>query len=239
LAGDEHTQITVTELHDTVQVIKELYATVLERNTANAPTTSGRPSRPLELDLGTPLAAAAAYVPPPNGRVREAPKSRELEERFTELPTEVGLDLDLSTVAMASAPSPLVEFHLPAEASRGAAEAWQLAAAAPPDGAGPAPATPRASIGEGGTRPVVDLAPAKAAAGGFPDEHLTQTPTEVQIDIDVGPTTGFSDTVGRSGGRLGLTRRPEAEAPRKPSLEPIDLQLDLSKPEARIRRRSA
>jgi hypothetical protein len=140
---------------------------------------------------------------------------------------------------MASAPSPLVEFHLPAEASRGAAEAWQLAAAAPPDGAGPAPATPRASIGEGGTRPVVDLAPAKAAAGGFPDEHLTQTPTEVQIDIDVGPTTGFSDTVGRSGGRLGLTRRPEAEAPRKPSLEPIDLQLDLSKPEARIRRRSA
>jgi len=90
-------EITVTELHDTVQVIKELYATVLARNTSSAGSSTGgpRPVRPLDLDLRAPGDAGwAARVGQPadrgDGQVRT-------HERFTELPTEAALDLDLRT----------------------------------------------------------------------------------------------------------------------------------------------
>src|SRR5580700_4962815 len=89
---DRNTHITVTELHDTVQVIKELYATVL-----------GQKQRPLDLDLRTPTGAGRADASStPSGHPASADSSQSgstgpatraaAEQRFTELPTEAGLD---------------------------------------------------------------------------------------------------------------------------------------------------
>jgi hypothetical protein len=196
LSEARHSPITVTELHDTVQVIKELYATVLERNTG----ATTRPQRALDLDLRTPTGGGSAATPAPAAGDRplvspaqvtaEGADKRGFEERFTELPTELGLDLDLSSV-LASAPSRRLE----AEPS------------APPAGDEP----PRRAVAS----PPPASAPSEHPFA--PDDRLTTTPTEVAIDIDVGTASGF-------------TRSPTV-------VEPIDLQLDLSQPDPKGKRR--
>ena len=76
--------------------------------------------------------------------------------------------------------------------------------------------------------PIADLVrPDAASRRDLSDDQLTQTPTEVSIDIDVGTATDFASTIGRSGPRT------------KASMDPIDLQLDLSQPQTRSKRRSA
>jgi hypothetical protein len=228
LTDERHTQITVTELHDTVQVIKELYATVLERNTAaGAPaTTGGKPHAPLDLDLRTPTRIAS----PATRAGQDRPGGKEqhpIDERFTELPTEVALDLDLNTSA-AGAPE-LTDLLKPGDAGRAPTQAERRAAAAPA-AASPARAQEAATAARApDAEPVsVDLARSQAAAQHeLAEDRLTQTPTEVSIDIDVGTATDFATTVGRPGPRT------------KPSMDPIDLQLDLSQPQTRSKRRSA
>jgi pilus assembly protein FimV len=221
-----HSPITVTELHDTVQVIKELYATVLERNTGAGAGPTNRPERPLELDLRAPTgggkpAAPAASAPAgeaarsPAIEARSAktggPETRGFEERFTELPTELGLDLDLSSVAAGPATvSPVTVSPagaVPAEARRSVEARSAEAGSAKPVEERAAAQTPEPPA----------PAPAPAEEHPFPDDHLTTTPTEIAIDIDVGTSTL------------------PAEPPLK--LEPIDLQLDLSKPESKGKRR--
>jgi len=201
----------VTELHDTVQVIKELYATVLERSTSAAtiPAT-GRLQRPLELDLRAPTvanppAAAPAVrrsesdrtdVSPPT---QAEPTKHGSDERFTELPTEAGLDLDLTSVIAATGAGseradvrpqlrddplarrtrqPVADALSRGEPTRSTRRAGRVPAATPPP---PPLSTPSEA------RRAVDLS----------DEQLTQTPTELAIDIDVGTTTDFSSTIGR------------------------------------------
>ena len=217
--ADEHhhqSQITVTELHDTVQVIKELYATVLERNTSSA--TGAKPTRPLELDLGTP---APARTPAPG-------------EGFTELPTEMGLDLDLSSIAMPAAADEPAAVQPPAVAR----EPAQHAVAEQPAAArGPAVAQ-EVVIAQGQA-----VAPSSDASKGsieFQDEQLTSTPTEISIDIDVGTAIDHPTTNPRGAPRFSLPRRPESEqSVSTPStIEPIDLQLDLDQPETKARRRA-
>jgi hypothetical protein len=182
IPDDRHTHITVTELHDTVQVIKELYATVLERNTSGSPVV---PQQPLELDLRTPTAGAAAAESPrllgdqvPPGDVRlGAEHGPASEGRFTELPTEVGLDLDLSSALI---PVEGEAFDLPGDKS-----ASGLAAAAPQLSRTPPPSLGRDGVPAGGSLTQVP------ARDGFPAESQTQVPTEVSLDIDVGRSTGF------------------------------------------------
>jgi hypothetical protein len=216
LADERNSQITVTELHDTVQVIKELYATVLERNTSSTTGGSGgkKPPRPLELDLRTPGHATPASAPPPPAEpVRaEGSDKRATEERFTQLPTEVGLDLDLGSMVAGAPEVVLTDLLAPGSAER-ASRAEEPSAAA---------------------------ASARAPTQAESDDNLTQTPTEVLIDIDVGTTTGFSPTIDRAGPRLN-PQRPEAERSTRNAaskLEPIDLQLDLSQPPARSKQRA-
>jgi len=187
LSDERNSQITVTELHDTVQVIKELYATVLERNTATN-NTGRKPSRPLELDLRTPAQAPALTVAPPplaEPARSEGSDKRITEERFTQLPTEVGLDLDLGSVVAAAPEVVLTDLIAPGNTEH----------------ASPAAATAQAAA-------------QVASLGGPLDDNLTQTPTEVLIDIDVGTATSLS------------------------KLEPIDLQLDLSQSQARSKQRA-
>lgn len=222
LADDHHhqSQITVTELHDTVQVIKELYATVLERNTSGASgaSTGAKPTRPLELDLGTP---APASEPAP-------------AERFTELQTEMGLDLDLSSFTMPPAADEPAAVQPPAVAR----EPAQHAVAEQPAAArGPAVAQ-EVVIAQGQAG-----APSSDASKGsieFPDEQLTSTPTELSIDIDVGSAIDHPAPITRGAPRLSLPRRPESEqSVNTPSaIEPIDLQLDLDQPDTKARRRA-
>ncbi|HEX4596785.1 MAG TPA: hypothetical protein VH278_03285 [Burkholderiaceae bacterium] len=185
LTDEKHTQITVTELHDTVQVIKELYATVLERNTAAGSSTTGKPHAPLELDLRTPTRMNPPVASPAaragQDHAREADQ-RALDERFTELPTEVGLDLDLNTSA---APAPeLTDLLVPGNTGRAPARTEAPAAAT----ASPAPAVAPAGAvrAQEANMPAADLM--RPDAGGrrdLSDDQLTQTPTELSIDIDV------------------------------------------------------
>ena len=66
----------------------------------------------------------------------------------------------------------------------------------------------------------------------YPETQMTQTPTEVSIDIDVGEPSHPSSAVGPPGTRVVPLQRPDAE--RKagaPALAPFDLQLDLDQPE--------
>jgi len=247
LSDERNSQITVTELHDTVQVIKELYATVLERNTER--NTSGaaggsdgaKPPRPLELDLRTPTRVPA---PPPLAEPvgSEGSDRRVMDERFTELQTEVGLDLDLSSVLAAAPEVVLTDLLARSSAERAASPAQRPAVAAP--------AEAQAQTAESASR-VADSAPPAvspavgptrseaASHGGLFDENLTTTPTEVLLDIDVGTTTGFSHTTDRAAPRLS-TQRPDAERARNDAsaLEPIDLLLDLSQPQVRSRQRA-
>jgi hypothetical protein len=240
MSDDRRSEITVTELHDTVQVIKELYATVLERSTSAAtmPAT-GRPQRPLELDLRAPTVAnppAAPAVrrsesdrtdvsPPTQGE----PTKHGSDERFTELPTEAGLDLDLNSVAATGADSERADVRrqlrddpLARRTRHPVADALSHGEPTPLDkaGAGRVPAaTP--------PPPPVSTPSEARRAVDLSDEQLTQTPTELAIDIDVGTTTDFSSTIGRA-----------APAVAKPPsmLDPIDLQLDL--PEAKNKART-
>ncbi len=186
-----HTHITVTELHDTVQVIKELYATVLERNTSGSAVG---PQRPLELDLRTPTAPAAAVPESPRvlgdqaARVGLHPGSgRESgsDERFTELPTEVGLDLDLSSAL------------IPVEGEAFDSPKTEITAQA----------SARSSV------PPSRAAEAAPAPHQFPDESLTQAPTEVSLDIDVGPTTGLPRSIERPAAAAPATWSPAQPIP--------------------------
>jgi hypothetical protein len=219
--SDKNTEITVTELHDTVQVIKELYATVLERNTSGAANSStcGRPERGLELDLRTPTAAGS---PGPRllgsesgsgGPLAPAaqPGPDRTEERFTELPTEIELDLDLSSVIRPVVPGGNTD--MPAQ----------------PGAEGPIPARAPEPVA---ANSINEPAPLN-------EERMTQAPTEVLIDIDVGARTGFPDTNGQPSPRVVPLQRSEAERSRnaEPTLAPIDLQLDLNQPETKIKRR--
>jgi hypothetical protein len=277
---DRNTHITVTELHDTVQVIKELYATVLERNTSSS--AGGQKQRPLDLDLRTPTGARSTDASStPSGQPASADSSKSgstglatraaHEQRFTELPTEAGLDLDLSSalIPMQAAPFDLLEeagsgatespAPVPA-AFAGASAAAQAVRAtealakevelapAPEAAAKAAPADEELAMPAPAAEASAKAAPAaeataKAAKPGrdtFHDEQLTQTPTEVLIDIDVGTTSGFSGTIGRpTASRVVPLQRPESDRTRSaaPPFEPIDLQLDLSQPESRNKRR--
>jgi hypothetical protein len=213
LADERNSQITVTELHDTVQVIKELYATVLERNTSTN-TGGKKPSRPLELDLRTPAHATAPTVVPPTvvePARSEGSDKRTSEERFTQLPTEVGLDLDLGSVVAGTPEVVLTDLLAPGDAER----------------ASPVAAPVQAPVHAGNPDGVLD-------------DNLTQTPTEVLIDIDVGTATALSTATIGAAPRMNL-QRPEGErstrdAPAK--LEPIDLQLDLSQSQPRAKQRA-
>jgi hypothetical protein len=218
LLDEQNSQITVTELHDTVQVIKELYATVLERNTANNGASSrAKPSRPLELDLRTPdpmdaPGGSSHLLAEPVGS--EPSDKRASEVRFTELPTEVGLDLDLSSV-VAAAPEVMLT-DLLARAERAASPIHQPAVAAAAATQATVQTAASASTFVDPALPVVGAdRPGAAGHGPLSDDNLTQTPTEVLIDLDVGTATGFSHT-------------------NRPTLEPIDLQLDLSQPQVRF-----
>ncbi len=221
---ERHSEITVTELHDTVQIIKELYATVLERNTSNANTmpVTQRRDRPLDLDLRPSAGVAAQVAQPPRApgqaaRSERPPGAHERntqaspdEERFTELPTEAGLDLDLSSRIVPGEPF-----------------------TPDPEPAGAAQTTPQASP------PIVaDSLPVPAAhavvAPRFADDQLTQTPTEVSIDIDIGEPSHLANTVGQPITRVVPRLHPEPERPRDTvpaTLTPFDLQLDLDQPE--------
>ncbi len=267
-ADAKHSEITVTELHDTVQVIKELYATVLERSTSAGAgeSTGGRPTKPLELDLRTPTGdgAATRSTRPRAESTRsggsQAPgggeTKRGLEGSFTELPTEVGLDLDLSSVIARAAPADAADVWLDLNEPRVQAAAPAAAAGSRivAETAEPPPVRdssrehkpslveradpPRSAGGE--TAKIFSAVRSEAAPrAGQSDEQLTQTPTEVLIDIDVGATTSFSGMVDRPATRLPPMNGPEAERPRNTSspLGPIDLQLDLSQPETKTPRR--
>jgi hypothetical protein len=61
----------------------------------------------------------------------------------------------------------------------------------------------------------------------------------VLIDIDLGGTSRFPGTIGQPAPRVVPLQRPETERSRNtvPTLTPIDLQLDLSQPEIRTKRR--
>jgi hypothetical protein len=244
LADEKHAQITVTELHDTVQVIKELYATVLEQNTV-VPATSGNKllPRPLDLDLRTPTRMGPATASPAAGAAQEhadAGQQHAIEERFTELPTEVSLDLDLNTTAAAT--PELTDLLVPGNIDRSAPRTNEPAAAASP----PVPTAPTKEAQGAGrapeaSPPVADLVYSEGAGRReISDDQLTQTPTEVSIDIDVGTATNFASTVGRSGPRLH-PQRLEAERSRNAPapLEPIDLQLDLNQSQTKSKLRSA
>ena len=243
-----HSQITVTELHDTVQVIKELYATVLERNTSSATGTStgAKPSRPLELDLATPPSVG------PPAAASDGPKSRPggeeqraADERFTELPTEMGLDLDLSSVAMPAAPQVVADVGTQGGLDWTSPEVPQPAVSDEP-AVDQQPAVAPAPAQSAVAQEVVivrghAVAPSSEASKGpneFQDEQLTSTPTEVLIDIDVGTVIDEPSTIAREAPRFSLPRRPEPEQPADTpsSLDPIDLQLDL--PETKPRRRA-
>ena len=210
LSEEKNSQITVTELHDTVQVIKELYATVLERNTSSATGGSGgkKPSRPLELDLRTPTHAASpdgSPAPVAEPVRSEGSDKRGAEERFTQLPTEVGLDLDLGSVVASAPEVVLTDLLAHGRTGRAALPAQEPVEAARPSG------------------------PA--------DENLTQTPTEVMIDIDVGTTTSLTDrTVPRPNPQRAEGERGARGAPA--GLGPIDLQLDLSQSQTRSKQRA-
>jgi hypothetical protein len=253
LTDERHTHITVTELHDTVQVIKELYATVLERNTSGAASaaTGGRTHSPLELDLRTPTRMASpATSPAPRAghdRANEGPQIP-IDERFTELPTEVALDLDLNT-AVAATPE-LTDLIAPGDADRAASRAHEPAASTvapvPPAASKEAEASAKeveapARGSDASPRSAVDLPrPDGLGRRDLPDDQLTQTPTELSIDIDVGTATDFASTVGRPGPRLH-PQRPESERGRNApaSMDPIDLQLDLNQTPAKSKLRSA
>jgi hypothetical protein len=171
--------------------------------------------------MNPPVASPAARAG--QDHAREADQ-RALDERFTELPTEVGLDLDLNTSA---APAPeLTDLLVPGNTGRAPARTEAPAAAT----ASPAPAVAPAGAARAqeANMPAADLM--RPDAGGrrdLSDDQLTQTPTELSIDIDVGTATDFASTISRSGPRS------------KPSMDPIDLQLDLSQPLTRSKRRSA
>jgi hypothetical protein len=180
------------------------------------------------------------------GRAEE----RSLGDRFTELPTEVGLDLDLSSVVKPAAPdnTPLIDTleqqaddRLPVQA-RQRTDAAALAEPTPGEpaaGGSPAADAATAPAALEAERPAA-FAPHKGhGAGEFADENLTQTPTEVSIDIDVGATTDFVTTVGWPALRASTPQRPEAGRPRNTAaaLEPIDLQLDLNQPELNSKKR--
>gem|GEM_PF-1600944 len=267
LTDAKNSEITVTELHDTVQVIKELYATVLERSTSAGAgeSTGGRPTKPLELDLRTPTGGGVATgsTRSPAGPTRaggsRAPAGGEtkrgLEERFTELPTEVGLDLDLSSVIAQAAPADAADVWLDLNEPRlqvaGAAAAGSrtVAETAPQPAARDSSREHKPSLveradparsAERETAVVVSAVRSEAGSrAAQSDEQLTQTPTEVLIDIDVGATTSFSGVVDRPATRLPPMNGPDAERPRNTTspLGPIDLQLDLSQPETKAPRR--
>jgi hypothetical protein len=209
-------------------VIKELYATVLERNTAAGSSTTGKSHAPLELDLRTPTRMTPPVASPAaragQDHTHEADQ-RAIDERFTELPTEVGLDLDLNTSA---APAPeLTDLLAPGNTGRAPART-EAPAAATVASAAPADPSAAAARAHEASMPAADFG--RPDAGGrrdLSDDQLTQTPTEVSIDIDVGTATDFASTISRSGPRS------------KPSMDPIDLQLDLSQPLTRSKRRSA
>jgi hypothetical protein len=259
LSDGRHTEITVTELHDTVQVIKELYATVLDRNTMG--TTGGRSQRPLELDLGAPTGMDRPTVrggrradPPRTDALQpaqgEEAEKQTLEDGFTELRTEVGLDLDLSSVVAATTPerAATLDARLQSDGDlRPAQREHQRAEAASPDEPAAVQQAP-AEAADSRSPPVeaamtaADAEPAAASAHGpaaFPDENLTQTPTEVLIDIDVGATTDFATTVTRAALRVPSAQRAEAARGKgaPAPLEPIDLQLDLTQPELASKKR--
>jgi hypothetical protein len=272
LPDDRPTEITVTELHDTVQVIKELYATVLERNSTSVPGTDGRPERPLELDLnaptggngmgpratvpvttpaqrvvaetaagpGTSTAAPRPRAPGSAGlptRRRSADTEAAQDESFTELPTEMGIDLDLGSLTIAppqSDPAPLNEPSVFAgRASKPVPAAQDPGAERVPVRAivnWKEPAAGRTSPGE---------LPVSAAGAPFAEEHLTQSPTELNIDLDVGVPSRLGDARSSQGGavlplsRAAVVRNKDAAlAP-----APVDLKLDLPAAEARDRSR--
>jgi hypothetical protein len=176
-----------------------------------------------------------------------------VEERFTELPTEVGLDLDLSSVLAAQAR----QSGAPTEAlvqwdddRRPAQTGQQRTDAAPPrerTPVEPAPAEPAGASPLASDAVLAAAEPEPPAAvphkvpgpGAFPEENLTQTPTEVSIDIDVGSTTDFASTVGRPALRVTSAERSEAGRAKgaASALEPIDLQLDLDQPELNSKQR--
>jgi hypothetical protein len=162
----------------------------------------------------------------------EGSGKRGTDERFTELPTEVGLDLDLSSVVAPAPEVVLTDLLAQGSAPRAVWPTEQPAVAAAAQT--PAQAAESPSRVTDSAPPVVVAARSEAARhDGLPDENLTQTPTEVLLDIDVGTTTGFPHTIDRGA-------RPEAERGRNgPSvLEPIDLQLDLGQPQARPKQRA-
>jgi len=201
-------------LHDTVLVIKELYASVLERTTsgAGAASTGGKPSRPLELDLRTPTGVAAPTASPPTP-ARPDPLERAEKrvggDRLTELPTAFALDEDVSFEDAA-----VPEVVLTDLIERGGSDSVPTRRHGPgvADPAGAHRAVDGVSIDSGAraagaTPPIAAAArPDAAARGAGSDDSLTQAPTEALIDIDVGPTTGLSDVMGQTKPKQGAGR---------------------------------
>jgi hypothetical protein len=167
------------------------------------------------------------------------------------LPTEVGLDLDLSTAVAAQAR----QSAAPTEAlvqwdddRRPAQTGQQRTDAAPPReptpvepaAAEPAGAGPRASdeavLASADPQPPATVPHKVPGPGAFPEENLTQTPTEMSIDIDVGATTDFASTVGRAALRVTSAERTEAGRA-KGAASALDLQLDLNQPELNSKQR--
>jgi hypothetical protein len=73
---------------------------------------------------------------------------------------------------------------------------------------------------------------------GLTDNQLTQTPTEVSIDIDVGEPSRISNTVSQPATRVVSLQRPDVERKNTgPALVPFDLQLDLGQPETKTKPR--
>jgi pilus assembly protein FimV len=198
--GNPPHKIEVTELHDTVQVIEQLYTSFLDRDSGRRTvpiTQSAAPSDGLPLDLTTaskanldrdsgrrtvPITQSAGLsldltaAPPPKSPIDAAPATEDLSSPLAEpttrfdldtpsqAPTDLSLDLDLST-------------QTPAAAARVA----QLASAkadlptAPPLQA----AAPRAGA------PNIVPAGGPATRADFGDTRLTQTPTELLLDLDL------------------------------------------------------
>jgi hypothetical protein len=241
MPDERHTDITVTELHDTVQVIKELYATVLERNTSSAAPAGGqRRPRPLDLDLKPPPASSPEATPPQvlgdavQGVQRPTSGERLAEAQdpqFTELPTEVAMDLDLSTLVMPAAPMLTAE-------ELAARNAGAPASHAPQPGLGDSSQATAAPGAVAARRaPASDAAPASRIVltelptrAGFADDQLTQTPTEVSIDIDLGEPS--RNTVNQPATRVVPLQRADAER-KNTGPAPFDLQLDLDQPETK------
>ena len=245
-----------------MQVIKELYATVLERASTTGAGADSRPERPLELDLNAPTgvkaisprvapsptladAESSAAAPRVLGGEGQGPRRRRddqpetegaAEERFTELPTEMAIDLDLGSLTRLPKTDEATTLGLPNLFGGRVNQS-------DPDPVPPSPVvdpeTDKAVLNwrepSGAPRNAPGELPASPSSATFPEEHLTQSPTELSIDLDVGEPSRLSETKPASAASvLPLARAMAARAKAAPPpLAPIDLQLDLTKNEGR------